>query len=51
MSQEEAMTASSCELCALSRSALQAMRDAGAEVLECRGVRDKGGLEEVAALV
>ena len=51
MSVGEAMTASACEFSALSRPALQLMRDAGAEVQECRRVLDRGGLNVVGEIL
>ena len=51
MSAGEAMTASAREFSALARPALQLMRDAGAEVLECRRALDKGGLNVVGEIL
>jgi hypothetical protein len=45
------MTASAREFSALARPALQLMRDAGAEVLECRRALDKGGLNVVGEIL
>jgi len=45
------MTALSCEFSSLSRPALQRMRDAGAEVVECHRVLDKGGLNVVGEIL
>ncbi len=51
MSVGEAATVSFHDLSALPRPALQLMRDAGAEVLECRRVLDKGGLNVVGEIL
>ena len=45
------MTAPACEFSTLPRPALRLMRDAGAEVLECRRVLDKGGLNVVGEIL
>jgi Domain of unknown function (DUF6969) len=45
------MTAGACDFSALPRPALQRMRDAGAEVLECQRVLDKGGLNVVGEML
>ena len=51
MSVAEAATVSSHDLSALPRPALQLMRDAGAEVLDCRRVLDQGGLNVVGEIL
>ncbi len=51
MSVGNAMAVSFHDLSVLPRSALQVMRDAGAEVQECRHVLDKGGLNIVGEIL
>lgn len=51
MSTGEIMAAPACTFTVLPQSALQLMRDAGAEVLECRRVLDKGGLNVVGEIL
>ncbi len=51
MTTGKTMTAPACEFSTLPRPVLQLMRDAGAEVLECRRVLDKGGLNVVGEIL
>ncbi|HUX23880.1 MAG TPA: hypothetical protein VMV87_04610 [Burkholderiales bacterium] len=45
------LTAGACDFSALTRPALHLMRSAGAEVLECQRVLDKGGLNVVGEML